>query len=188
VTETDKPTMTMTMGAAPTERVKAGARLIRASFINAMAALKQYAGGLEILADVNDLSFRRDGGSVDVSAVLEIPGQEQALKDLEAAAIAFAEADRAEKDGTRKDAPTGMLNVSCAECNDAVQVPFPIERDMLFRHLACKRWFLSVMTPPGQGKETPIVLGALCPRCAKRVLPPEVLKTAEKMRDEVSRS
>ena len=53
------------------------------------------------------------------------------------------------------------------------------------RELAKEKWFLSVLTPPGQGSDVPLVMGALCPSCAKKVYPPEVLKIAEKQRDKL---
>ena len=75
------------------------------------------------------------------------------------------------------------LRVPCVECADAVESPLPIERDPFAQLLAKKGWYLSVLTEPGQGSAAPIVFGALCPRCAKRVYPPEVLKAAEEARE-----
>lgn len=40
-----------------------------------------------------------------------------------------------------------------------------------------------VLAAPGQGDLVPIVFGALCPDCAKRIYPPELLKAAEEVRD-----
>ena len=47
--------------------------------------------------------------------------------------------------------------------------------DLVDDHL----WILSTLTPPGSKT---IVLGLLCPRCAERIYPPEVLRAAEEAR------
>jgi hypothetical protein len=70
----------------------------------------------------------------------------------------------------------------CAECGHGFEAPLPIDRDALAYQLAQHRWFLSVVTPPGQGPEVPICFGALCAECAPTVFPPEVLKVAEERR------
>lgn len=79
------------------------------------------------------------------------------------------------------------LLLPCIECDDArrlagkaaVMVTLATDLDTLSRELAAQSWLLSSLTPPGQGK-TPILFSALCPECAKRVYPPEVLEAAKK--------
>lgn len=76
----------------------------------------------------------------------------------------------------------------CIECDDAarlagraaVLVNLPTDRDKLTRELAAQSWVLSSLTPPGQGVAVSIIFSALCPECAKRVYPPEVLEAAKK--------
>ena len=73
------------------------------------------------------------------------------------------------------------LRVPCVECREALVARLPIDKtaiaDLTDEHL----WHLTVLTPPGQG-EVPIVLGLLCPSCAKKVYPPELLKAAAERR------
>jgi hypothetical protein len=78
--------------------------------------------------------------------------------------------------------PLCSLLVMCAECGDGVEVPLPTDRDAIALILARRGWYMSVMTPPGQGLEVPLVVGAVCTRCASSAFPPEVLKTAEDRR------
>jgi hypothetical protein len=75
-----------------------------------------------------------------------------------------------------------QLRVQCVECNAAaLHVPLPIEKDALAYKADEYRWHLSVLTEPGS--KTGLVLGLLCPACAERVYPPEVLKAAEEARE-----
>jgi hypothetical protein len=78
--------------------------------------------------------------------------------------------------------PTTALLVLCVECGDGVEVPLPTYLDAIALVLAQRGWFMSVLTPPGQGPEVPIVVGALCMNCAPRVFPPEIMKAAEERR------
>lgn len=81
--------------------------------------------------------------------------------------------------------PTCALLVMCVECGQGVEVPLPTYRDAIVRVLAQRGWFMSVLTPPGQGPEVPIVIAALCGDCAPRVFPPEILKAAEEQRQKL---
>lgn len=81
--------------------------------------------------------------------------------------------------------PPCALLVMCCECGEGVEAPLPTDRDAIARVLAQRGWFMSVLTPPGQGPEVPIVVGALCASCAPRVLPPEILKVAEERRQKM---
>lgn len=81
--------------------------------------------------------------------------------------------------------PKCTLLVMCVECGQGVEAPLPTDRDALARFLAQRGWFMSVLTPPGQGPETPILFGALCGTCAPKVFPPEVLKVAEERRQKM---
>jgi hypothetical protein len=77
------------------------------------------------------------------------------------------------------------LLLMCVECGQGVEALFPIERDAVALLLAQHGWFVSVMTPPGQGPEVPIVFGVLCDQCAPKVFPPEVMKAAEERRQQL---
>jgi len=84
--------------------------------------------------------------------------------------------------------PKCTLLVMCAECGQGFEAPLPIDRDAFARQLARHGWFLSVLTPPGQGPEVPILFGAVCAECAPTAFPPEVLKIAEERRQMLLRS
>ena len=84
--------------------------------------------------------------------------------------------------------PPCALLVMCVECGRGVEAPLPTDRDILARFLAQHGWFMTVMAPPRQGPETPILLGALCGTCAPTVFPPEVMKAAEERRQLMLRS
>lgn len=62
----------------------------------------------------------------------------------------------------------------CLECST--------DRAAIERLLAQHGWFMSMMSPPGQGPDVPIVVGAVCGTCAPTVCPPEALKVAEERR------
>jgi hypothetical protein len=87
---------TMQMASAPTEREKAGARLMQAAFMLAMGALQQGANTLAAMAGVNDLSFRRDAGKLDLSAGLDDADGERVTQLLMEAALDYAAAVAAE--------------------------------------------------------------------------------------------
>ena len=90
----DKGTAVLSLPNAPSERMKACARLMQAAFLFSMASLQQGARGFAALADVNDLAFRRNEGKVDLStALLGDLTTEGAHELLLKAAIAFADAD-----------------------------------------------------------------------------------------------
>jgi len=84
--------------------------------------------------------------------------------------------------------PPCTLLVMCCECGQGVEALLPTDRDTLARLLSKHGWFMAVMTPPRQGFETPIVMGALCGTCAPTVFPPEVMKAAEERRQMLLRS
>jgi len=94
MTDKDKGTATLTLHTPPTERQKAGARLMQAAMLYSMTVLQQGANGLAALADSNDLSFRRDGGNVDLSVLLNDSAAEKTADGLMEAALAFAEASQ----------------------------------------------------------------------------------------------
>ena len=75
-----------------------------------------------------------------------------------------------------------MLLVMCIECGQGVEVTLPTTRDAIARQLAQRGWFMSVLTPPGQGPGVPIVVATICAGCAATVYPPEVMKVAEARR------
>lgn len=81
--------------------------------------------------------------------------------------------------------PKCALLVMCVECGQGAEVPLPTDRDAIARLLAGKGWFTSVLSPPGQGPEVPILIGALCAGCAPTVFPPEVLRVAEERRQKM---
>jgi hypothetical protein len=93
-----KATAVLSLPEAPSERAKAIARLLQAALCFSASSLQQGACGYAALADINDLSFRRDEGKVDFSAAL-FGGTtlETAYALLLEAAIAFAEADTVER-------------------------------------------------------------------------------------------
>lgn len=78
--------------------------------------------------------------------------------------------------------PKCALLVMCVECGRGAEAPLPIDRDAFAHFLAQIAWYASVLTPPGQGPEVPVVLAALCTTCAPTVFPPEVMKAAEERR------
>jgi hypothetical protein len=78
--------------------------------------------------------------------------------------------------------PKFSLLVMCAECGEGIEAPLPLDQRGLALLLAQRGWFTSVMSPPGQGPEVPILFAALCGTCAQKVYPPEVYKVAEERR------
>lgn len=84
--------------------------------------------------------------------------------------------------------PTCALLVMCVECGQGIEAPLPIDHRAFSFLLATHGWFPSVLTPPGQGPDVPILLGALCLSCAQQVFPPEVLKVAEERRQQLLRT
>mgnify|MGYP001590491045 FL=1 len=62
-------------------------------------------------------------------------------------------------------------------------MPFdePLTQEGLLAHLKAKAWFLSVVTPPGQGPDVPIVMAPLCRPCAVAVMPELVKAVEEKL-------
>jgi hypothetical protein len=81
--------------------------------------------------------------------------------------------------------PKCALLVMCVECGAGAEVLLPTDRDAIALLLAQKGWFTSVLSPPGQGPEVPILIGALCASCAPTVFPPEVLRIAEERRQKM---
>lgn len=84
--------------------------------------------------------------------------------------------------------PSFALLVMCVECGDGAELPLPIDGRLLAFHLAQRGWFVTVVSPPGQGIETPYVLGPLCAACAPKVYSPEVLAAAEERRQQLLRA
>lgn len=78
--------------------------------------------------------------------------------------------------------PKFELLVMCVHCGQGLEAPLPTDRDALTLLLFQRGWFVSMLSPPGQGPEVPILFGALCATCAPTVFPPPVLKAAEEHR------
>lgn len=86
--------------------------------------------------------------------------------------------------------PTCALLAMCVgtyedACGDAIELPFPIDNRTVGFLIAQHGWFISVMSPPGQGPEAAMVLGPLCTTCAQKVYPPEVFAAAEQRRQQL---
>jgi hypothetical protein len=81
--------------------------------------------------------------------------------------------------------PKCTLLAMCVECGEGTELPLPIDGRALGFFLAQRGWFISVMSPPGQGAEAPMVLGPLCTACAQKVYPPEVYAAAEQRRQQL---
>lgn len=94
--------------------------------------------------------------------------------------------------GSSTQAPTAMPAeprtawlLMCVQCGQGTEAPLPLDRDGTARFLALIGWYVSVLTPPGQGPEVPILLAALCASCAQAIYPPEVMKVAEERRQQM---
>lgn len=83
---------TATLGHAPGVRQKAAFRLAQAAFRQTIALLKSQVHGLDLLAGIDDLSHRRDGGRVELGDVFTADDITHAAIDLETAALEYAEA------------------------------------------------------------------------------------------------
>lgn len=81
--------------------------------------------------------------------------------------------------------PNTAVLICCVECGDGAEIPLPMDQRSLAFCLAQRGWFVSVMTPPGQGPEVPFLFGALCTMCAQKVYSPEVFKIAEERRQQM---
>ncbi len=81
--------------------------------------------------------------------------------------------------------PVCALLAMCVECGEGVELPLPINQHWLAFQLAQRGWFISVMSPPGQGSKAPMLLGPLCTTCAQQVYPPEVFAAAEQRRQQI---
>ena len=93
-------------------------------------------------------------------------------------------------DVSKDQAPSGAppncaVLVLCVECGDGAEVPLPMDHRSLAFYLAHRGWFVTTMTPPGQGPEVPILFGALCTTCAQKVYAPEVFKAADERRQQM---
>jgi hypothetical protein len=82
-------------------------------------------------------------------------------------------------------APKVALLVMCVECGEGVEALMPIEHKAIAILVARHGWFMSVLTPPNQNPEVPVLFGVLCSTCAPKIFPPEVLKAAEEQRQAV---
>lgn len=67
------------------------------------------------------------------------------------------------------------------DCPVYVEIPFdePLDMDRLTELLRERSWFLSVLTPPGQGEDVPVIFGPICEPCANEVMP-ELVDAAKK--------
>ena len=81
--------------------------------------------------------------------------------------------------------PKCALLVTCVECGEGAEVPLPTDHQATALVLARRGWFMSVISPPGQGAEVPILFAALCSPCAQKVYPAEVYKVAEERRQQM---
>ncbi len=81
--------------------------------------------------------------------------------------------------------PKSAWLVMCLHCGQGIEVPLPFDREGLSRFLAQIGWYVSVLTPPGQPPEVPILFAALCASCAQVAFPPEILKAAEEHRQQL---
>ena len=81
--------------------------------------------------------------------------------------------------------PVCTLLAMCVECGEGAELPLPIDQHILAFCLAQRGWFISVMSPPGQGSDTPMLLGPLCASCAQKVYPSDVFTVAEQRRQQL---
>jgi hypothetical protein len=81
--------------------------------------------------------------------------------------------------------PPCALLVMCCDCGKGLEAPLPLDQATFALFLARQSWFVSVLSPPGQGPEKPLLFGALCMECAPKVFPPEVMKAAEERRQQM---
>ena len=81
--------------------------------------------------------------------------------------------------------PICALLAMCVECGQGTELPLPVDQRALAFFLARRGWFISVMSPPNQGPEAPMILGPLCTACAQQVYPPEVFAAAEQRRQQL---
>jgi hypothetical protein len=71
-----------------------------------------------------------------------------------------------------------FLMVCCVECGLVTDAPLNEHHGIATSEFAQKQsWFVSVVTPPGQGR---FVLAPVCPGCAPKVYVPEMLAHAKK--------
>ena len=90
------------------------------------------------------------------------------------------------KDNAPPNAPPNCaVLVLCVECGDGAEVPLPMDQRLFAFCLAQRGWFVTTLTPPGQGPEVPMLFGALCTACAQKVYSPEVFKTADERRQQM---
>ena len=81
--------------------------------------------------------------------------------------------------------PVCALLAMCVECGEGAELPLPIDNRALAFYLAQRGWFISVMSPPNQGPEVPMILGPICTACAQQIYPPEVFAAAEQRRQQL---
>jgi hypothetical protein len=84
--------------------------------------------------------------------------------------------------------PRCALLAMCVECGQGIELPMPFDQRGLGYLLALSGWFISMMSPPGQGPDAQLVLGPLCTACAQQVYPPEVFAAAEQRRQQLLQS
>lgn len=81
--------------------------------------------------------------------------------------------------------PKCALLVLCVECGEGVELPLPIDNRSVGVLLAQRGWFISVLSPPEQRADGPMVLGPLCAACAQKLYPPEVFAAVEQRRQQL---
>jgi len=81
--------------------------------------------------------------------------------------------------------PRIALLALCVECGEGVEVPLPVDARWLAFLLAQRGWFISVLTPPDQGPEVPMLVAPLCTACAQKVYSPEMYQAAEARRQQL---
>ncbi len=95
----------------------------------------------------------------------------------------------------KKEGPETVLRLICAgaidvmppgSCQASLEVPFWLipDEDAMAMVMDEMDWFMSLVTPPGQGKDVPIVMCLLCPDCANKLHHPGVMKRMREIRAE----
>ncbi len=57
-------------------------------------------------------------------------------------------------------------------CDKSLKLTFPIgTHNKLAKRVEAHQWFLSVLTAPGQGQQTPMDFAPTCPECARQEMP-----------------
>ncbi len=80
--------------------------------------------------------------------------------------------------------PACAMLARCVECGHGAELPLPFDQRALSIMLAQVGWFISVLSPPGQGSDR-IVIGPLCGMCAQKIYPADMYKMAEQRRQQL---